>query len=364
MEGWEGKLLVSDEPQEFWEGTNATGTYGAGYILHADSESLEIAQSFSEAQDKIGADRAGSPSDFTLKSRKPGGELTFQPRFDDMLPFLAAHFQAVGIEAGTAFGTAATVFQGTFTFAPVASMPSWSGTTLGTVVNDTGTADSVYCVGIVKYWGSAIASGMRFIRGIVDKIVIKQDYDADLLMTPTFKFGSSDPVFAGAGAMIGTGLTSGKSKPVDYLGTIEFNGTKQQIESFTFTGENAVKDKPAIGYREPVKYPFGKYKPLVECELEFDDDVWVSSMQSGSVYGTVTLRTVVGTEWMEIRMSSAVLLPEEVQISGGNDMVKAPLKFRGYTSGTKSAVEIKVFTSVDQTAMRLFQEIKAYGVTS
>ena len=361
MEGWEGKILVTDNPEEFWGGTNADGTYGAGFILHADSEALEVGQSFSESQDKIGADRAGAVSDFTMKSRKPAGELTFQPRFDDMLPFLAAHFQAVGIEGGTALG-GGTVITGTFTFAPVPNMPDWSGTVLGTVAADAGTEDSVYCLSIVKYWGDTIASGMKFIKGIVDKLVIKQDYDADLIMTPTFKFGSFSIDYAGAQAEVATAQTSSKQKPVDYQGTVTFNGEKVAVDSFSFTGENASKDKTSIGYRSPVKYPLGKYKPLIEVEAEFDDKQWLVYMASGTSYGTVELRSVVGTEWMTIEMREVILLPEEVQIGGGNDTVNVPLKFHGYPQAGKGAVRIKVFTSVDETSMRLFQNIAAYGV--
>ena len=359
MEGWEGKILVTDSPEGFWGGTNADGTSGVGFILHADSEALEVGQSFSESQDKIGLNRGGEISNFTLKSRKPAGELTFQPRFDDILPFWAAHMQAVTIESATSLGTSGTVLMGTFLFTPVSAMPDWTGTEFGVVVASMGTAKGVYAPSFVKYWGDAINGGMKFIKGIVDKLVVKQDYDADLLMTPTFKFGSFCSDYVDAQADVQAAMTSQKQKPVDYAGTVYFNGTKASVDSFTFTGENASKDKTVIGQRTPAKYPLGKYRGLAEVEMEFDDDAWIAQMESGTLYGTVSFVSSVGTEWMEIRMPNSVLLPEEVQIGGGNDTVNVPLKFRGYSDGTVSAVEVRVFTTVDTRALRMFQILSA-----
>ena len=170
MPGWEGLIRIS--PATSW---GTPGTFGVrGFFLNTDSTDLDRGAEVAERDQKLLGLRESLYDSVSVDRYNPRGGFTFQPRVDDLLMLLMAHFQHVE-KSGT----------GTYTFYRKATSPDWTsgGSNPGT---------NVFSLNVDLYLGAFTsgtqANGIRFMNGIVDQLTFNLRYGEDLTVVPTFKF--------------------------------------------------------------------------------------------------------------------------------------------------------------------------------
>src|SRR5438132_1640822 len=94
--GYESLVRITACPS--WATPGTTGL--RGYYLFADTTKLSYGAKAVERDAKLIGNRESLPNTFSIDSFEPAGEFTFQPRADDLLMILMAHFQTV-VRTGT-----------------------------------------------------------------------------------------------------------------------------------------------------------------------------------------------------------------------------------------------------------------------
>lgn len=346
--GFDGWIALVPETKGW-----GSSVYAKGNFLHVDSEALHINKEFKERPEKIVFGRSLKPSSRVSGQQNPGGELTFQPRSDDCLPALAAHFQ--NYTATSLGGTASGTVQ--YTFTPAKTEPNWLGSAFGTGVYGADPGD-MFTVGVVKkifnttqYGGT---NGFKYSSGIVDSLEMTMAPNDDLKFKLGMKFYSVD-----AGTKLGTlldpplGTTmanySTKTSFMSWTGTLTVAGEALGITGMTTMLANNSEVKNVIGRLNPIRFPQGRYgvEGSFEVDLPKDGLKWIGSMLANSPFALTG--TFYNSDFDQVAFSipNARYKTMELDLKGGAAETVFSIPFVGYESedGSESPITVVVTTT-------------------
>lgn len=338
--GFEGWIAVAPETKGW-----GSSTFTAGNYLFVDSESLQINKEFIERPEKITFGRAMKASSRVSGVQKPGGAITFQPRSDDVIPILMAHYQkyiATSLN-GTASGTVL------YTFHPTKGEPNWVGSAFGTGAYTAADGD-MFTVNTWKKFFNTTANGgtnaMAFYSGIVDQLQFNLTAGQDAKVTANMKYYSVD---AGT-ALPATrdpnnavfGSYSTKTSFMSWTGTLAFDGGSLDITSISINSQNNSADRAILGRLNPSKYPYGRV--IVSGSLELDLPKsglqYIGSMLqntgfaiTGSLYNGVN-------DYITFNMAQCKYNPFEINFSNGQSETTFSIPFTAYESENGSSAPI------------------------
>jgi tail tube protein len=338
--GFEGWVAVVPE-------TNGWGSsaFTAGNYLYVDTESLQINKEFIERPEKITYGRSLKASSRISGVQKPGGALTFQPRSDDVIPTLMAHYQKyIGSSlGGTATGTVR------YTFYPTKGEPNWVGSAFGTGAYTAADGDMFTCSVYKKFFNTTSNGGtnaMAFKSGIVDQLQFNLTAGQDAKMTSTWKFydvdaGTALPATRDPNnSMFGSYST--RASFVSWSGTLLFDGGALDITSISINSQSNTEDRAVLGRRNPSKYPFGRC--LVSGSLELDLPksglAYVGSMLNNSGFSITGSIYNSAFDNLTFSLGSCLYNPLEINFSGGQSETTFSIPFTAYESENGSTAPI------------------------
>lgn len=334
MVGWETQIAIAEDVQGW--GSSLTGSKREVY---AESDGLDIAQVIKERDDKIIQGRYSLPSSRTVDQQTPNGNISLQPRMEEILMILMNHFQSHHFD-GTVYGGTVgggTLGIGTFTFAYPINRPDWVGSSWGSFnasVNLVGTAEDVYPVSLFKSLGQDPSDSSVFFRnGICDTLEIVQEWNADLIWTPTWKFYEVGYLGNPAGGTSPTYQTF-----TDWMATTTFKrmGVEKTVEisKITISGNNGLGERSKIGKLGFSKFPFSG-RPVVEVslDLEYEEFQFLQDLVSRTnvpySLDVVWLNSSDNCE-LTIHVGTMFFRPWNPTIPGGQDVLEYTITFRGY----------------------------------
>lgn len=325
MPGWESLIRITKA--DAWAVPGTTGQ--RGFFLHADSSNLDPGAQVTEIDTKLGGYREALSDTFRTDRYYPRGDFTFQPRADDILMILMAHFQNV-VYSGT----------GTYSFYRVDRNLTWEagGSNVGThpyTVN----VDQLYS----KYIGTA--GGMRFTNGFVDSLVFTARYGEDLVCTPTFKFyaGSHYTYPSDFGYPSVYGSLSEYGRITDYMATVVVAGKSYNIENWEGNFNNNSGDRSKLGYKGYNRFPLaGKWVADGSFDHELEDSIdALKEGEFGSLH--VDMYTATNSE-LYIHQPNVGWRAFTIPISGGDAIIEFSHPYRAYppsgTTGPSSIVTV------------------------
>ena len=343
--GFEGYIGVVPETKGW-----GTSTHGEGFFLFADSESLSLGQEFTDRPDKLVQGRWEKPASRTISAQKPNGNIEFQPRSDDMVIILMAHFQKFVGTTMYKTGTPAN-----YTFVPEKGQPDWVGSTWGTG-GYTADPGDVFTFGVIKKIldnTDGTDNSMWFKNCIVDQLVFTSEAANDVKISASIKAKTVD-----AGTHIGSSLNppsslgsySSLSAFEGYEGTWTIAGrTDLEVTSVTFTSVNNTEDRAKLGNLNPTKYDFGMGNVTGAVKLDAPKEaLWhLGSMVADaalSLHGTYYNST---NDYFTISIPNCKYEPFDVNLSGANSTTEYDLAFKAYESadGATAPITIKVQTT-------------------
>jgi len=330
MPGFDSLIRVS--PADSWA---TAGTFGKrGIFLYADSENLNYGAQSSERDGKLIGQRESPIDTFSIDRYFPNGNIVIQPRVDDILPLLMAHFQNV-VKSGT----------GTYTFYPLPTPLKFTqgGSNIGT---------HPYSLNVDLFFGQGFATGtqsngIRFMNGIVDKLTFDLRYGEDLKITPEFKFlaGSLWTYPAGFGALSAYGSFSGFSRFVDYHGTVTVGSEDFDIDMWSGVFSNNTGDKSRLGKRGYNRFPLeGRYVAEGNFEMELNRDL---NILAEGVYTSIVIDlTSSASNRIYISQPNIANRPFDIPLNGGDQLVQLSKGYRAYppAGSTGPSTQVIVYT--------------------
>jgi hypothetical protein len=330
MPGWESLIRISKCPA--W--TNQ-GTLGQrGHFLFADSANLDLGAQVSEIDTKLGGYRESMPDTFRTDRYYPRGEFTFQPRVDDILMILMAHFQNV-VKSGT----------GTYTFYRVDRNLTWT-------VNGSNIGTHPYTVNVDLLYSPYIgtANGMRFTNGFVDSLTLGVRYGEDLICTPSFKFyaGSTYTYPAGFGYPSVYGSQSEYSRFTDFHATVVVAGKSYSIENWQGNFNNNSGDRSKLGYAGYNRFPLaGKWIADGSFDHELEDSI--DALKEGEFGSLHAEQYQATTNRILVVQPNVGWRAFTIPISGGDAIIDFSHPYRAYPpSGTTGpSTQVSVITGTN-----------------
>jgi len=340
MPAWESLVRLT-----YADSWGTPGTFGKrGYFLYADSEDLDYGAQVTERDSKLLGVRESPVDTFSVDRYFPQGQMTIQPRVDDMLYLLMAHFQNVIISPG-----------GTYQFFRAPNPISWTqggsvfcvGSATGGTAGTVGTGRNPYSVNVDVFFGQSFvtangtsANGIRFTNGIVDKLTISNKYGEDLQVTPEFKFlnGSyySYPTNFASPSVYGS--LSAYPRFVDYQGTVTVGSEDYDVDGIELNFSNNSTDKARIGKRGYNRFPFsGRYMAEGNMDMELSRDLAVIAE---GVYTAVTVDFMASAaNRIKTYLPNVANRAFSVPLSGGDSLIELSKGFRAYppSGGTTGA---------------------------
>lgn len=329
MPGWEGCIRITPCPS--WS-SDSGALSRRGYFLYADSTDLDFGAQMTERDQKLLGLRESPPDTVSVDRYYPRGGFTYQPRVDDILMVLMAHFQEC-----------ATSGVGTYTFTR-ANAVDW--TIDGSNYSPNGS--SVYSINVDLFLGAfgAAGNGFRYTSGIVDKLAFSAKYGGDIQLTPTFKFLAGSHYSYPLTGYIGPtsyGSFSEFGRLVDYQATVTIANSSFNVESWTGNFSNNTSDRSNLGNRGYVKFPFsGRW--VADGEIEFEVATNVGIFAAG---GTANLTIELfnsASNWIKILQPNIYYRPSNVNIASGDSPIMVTKGFRAYPLTTGSSTTIIVCT--------------------
>lgn len=332
MPGWESLIRITRA--DSW---SIPGTLGRrGFFLYADSENLDMGAQPAERDNKLLGVRESSSDTFSIDRYFPRGDFTFQPRVDDILMILMAHFQNV-VKSGT----------GTYEFYRLDRLPKFvsGGSNIGT---------HVYSVNVDLYFGASFttvggtqANGIRFTNGMVDRLTFGLRYGEDLICTPSFKFDTGSyygyPAAFGYNSVYGS--MSEISRFVDYMGTATIQGESFDIENWEGVFNNNTTDRSRLGKRGYNRFPFvGKWVAEGSFDMELQRDL--ERLAEGNTDNfTVDILNSANNR-IVIAQPNIAHRPFTIPISGGDAIIELSKSYRAYPPvGTNApSTIVRVYT--------------------
>jgi hypothetical protein len=336
---WESLVRISAA-----NGWNTVGTFGSrGIFLYADSVNPDLGAQVKENDGKIMGVREVPPETFTVDRYQPKLSLTNQPRVDDILMILMAHFQNV-IKSG----------DGTYSFFRIPISPDYN--TDATPVYAVGTAGTaatgtnVYSVHVDVPYGYSFAgtgaNGLRFTNCIVDELTMDLKYGEDFTITPVFKpLNGTETVYPNTFLPLSSfGSFSAYAKFVDSTGTVTVTGKTYSMQSWQGKFSNNSVDRAKLGQRGWSRFPFaGRYVADGSFDTELEDGL---EQLAAGTFGalTISLTNVVGTNQIVITQSNIGYRPWAVNIPNGNSILEHSHPYRAYppigTTGPSTIVTV------------------------
>jgi hypothetical protein len=318
------EALVRIEAAPSW---GSQGTLGhRGIYLFADSVNPVFGAQPRERDNKLTGARESSGSTYSVDDFYPSCEITWQPRVDDILPVLLAHFQI-----GTAFAG------GTYEFVRVDKNLTFT-------TNGSNWGTHPYSINVDVFYGNSLvgggtgANGYRFFNGIVDKLTFNNAYGEDLKVTANIKFltGSRFNFPSGFnGAPLGIGSFSEYSQLVDWVGTVAPAGEAANInvDNAELSFNNAVAERSKLGQRGWNRFPLAQHW-MAEGNLgmEFNRDLNIIA-EGTSNSGTFEWVQAAGNA-LRITYHNFVYRPTDPNVTDGQSVVDISLPFRAYPSKT------------------------------
>lgn len=340
MPGWESLVRITHA--DSW---GTPGTFGkAGYFLYADSEDLDYGAQVTERDAKLIGQRESPVDTFSVDRYFPRGNMSIQPRVDDILYLLMAHFQNVIIIPG-----------GTYQFFRAQNNVQWVqggsvwaiGTARGGTSGTIGTGQHPYSVNVDVFFGQSFvtaggtqANGIRFTNGIVDKLVISNKYGEDLKVVPEFKFlnGSYYAYPTNFTQPSVYGSLSQYQRIVDYHGTVSVGSEDFDVDGVEITFSNNTMDKARLGKRGYNRFPMGaRYTAEGNFDMELNRDL---AVLAEGVYTSITVDFMAAaanriTCYMPNIANRAFTVP----LQGGDQLIELSKGFRAYppTTGSNGA---------------------------
>lgn len=332
MPGWESLIRIT--PSDSW---GTPGTFGKrGFFLFADSENLDYGAQVTERDNKLIGVRESLIDTFSVDRFYPRGGITTQPRADDVLQLLMAHFQCC-VKSGT----------GTYSFFRIPNnlkftqggssycVGSFAGGSVGTFLSN---LNNPFSVNVDVFFGQSFittgggqANGIRFTNGIVDKLTISNKYGEDLLMTPEFKF------FSGSYYSYPTNFTypsvygslSEYQRMVDYQGTVAVGSEDFDVDGFSVDFSNNTSDKSRLGKRGYNRFPFtGKWTAEGQFDMELSRDL---AVLAEGVYTSINIDfTVAAANRLTINQPNIANRAFNVPLNGGDQLIELSKGYRAY----------------------------------
>ena len=340
--GHEGWIAVVPE-------TNGWGSsaHTEGFYLYADEESMNVGKEFEDRPDKIVYGRSLKANSRVSGPQKPGGNLTFQFRSNDCIPFFMAHFQKyIGSSlGGTETGTARYIF------VPAKSEPDDVGSAFGTGGYG-GDAGDKFTLGLVKkFYDTTEYNGtnsMWFKSCVSDSLEMNFAAGEDAKLNVGLKAYSVDHGTALSSSLNPSNSTFGSYSTLNsfqfWTGTLQVAGESLDITNFSFTSSNNTEDRTVLGKKDPSKYKFGRYtlEGAFDIDLPKDGLKWVGSMLNDSEF------SITGTLYNGVHDSVKLSLPRckyrpiEMNLAGGDSEAQFNLPFTAYESEDGATEPIKI----------------------
>ena len=329
--GWETWLRIRGQRDGYGGGASVTDAF----YLYLDSESLAINQEIKDNAAKIVQGRAILETARTFQSRESGGAFTFQPRADDILPFLAS---ALGCYSSVDGGGTVS---GTYTFWPLVGQPDFGGTlvTGGDPWNAGGAGTGTYgdaSTDIAAYMVEQYlavptgSNGRRFVDCIAGQLEFNWAVGNEMTLTVTNNAGSFDlaqftPATDDPPCSVGS--YSALDAFSDFQGTITLGTASYDLNSLRLTINNNVESKKVIGKKDPATFPYGRCDITGEFELEYDNSTFMHQFEL-EMDGTLNVVCLNGAD--KITISSMLIRYNEptVNVSDGEGMVNQTVPFK------------------------------------
>lgn len=326
------EALIRVQAAESWGSQSAFAK--RGIYLYADSVRPDFGAQPRERDNKLIGGRESSGSTYSVDSFQPTCEITWQPRVDDILPFMLAHFQIGTSLAG-----------GTYQFWRIDRNLTWTtnGSNIGT---------NPYSINVDVYYGNSLigggtgANGYRFFNGIVDKLTFNGKYGEDFKCTAMLKFlsGSRFNFAAGIGtAPSSLGSYSDFSVLTDWMGTVNITGESSlDIDGVELSFDNKTAERSKLGQRGYSRFPLAAHWMAEgNFEMEFNRDL--NEIAEGTTQiGTVDVKGGNGNQ-MSFLYHNFVFRPNNPEVSDGQSLVDITVPFRAYptkSSGTSCSVYV------------------------
>lgn len=339
--GWELAIGVQDCFTGF--GSTPGLTSRPHWFLYVDSESLKKNAVVKERDAKLIPSRLAPIQSASLEQFSPGGEITYQPRTDDSLNVLFSFFQMATLLNGDATNSSFGGTMGTWIFTPVGKSLSWSGVAFATT--------SVYSVNVAKYFGEGLSAGtgdgIRFERGICQKLTIEQAPAEDLKFTPDFRFFQhTNEVVMGTGFKSqpnAIGSFSSKAQLVDWNGTLTIGSVSSYaIERIKFEFDNNVTERRKLGQKGFYQFPFGRAVLMGDFDIELDN---MSLFKEGTSGGTLSMHWQTGDgDWLDIFCPNIFWKASDINVNDTGPVIYT-VPFRCYPTafGGSNAAIVSVY---------------------
>ena len=340
--GFEGAVRIRPES----DGWGSAASPGEGHFLFADSESISPNQEFKDRPEKITIGMAEKLNSRTKGPQKPGGDVTYQPRSNDLINMAMSHFQKyIGEDTADGDGTS------TYTFVPCRLQPDWVGSTYGTGAYLASEGDMF--VNLVDINTSALVAGTnntkRLTNAFADQLVFESAAGEDVKVTPTFKSRLFSLEAKDVSAPASSGSYSALSPFEFFEGTLTVDGrTDLEITNFSMTSSRNSEDRPVLGNLNPTKYDFGRY--VCEGVIQIDapeETLWhLGSMILNETFAIAGTWFNSANDLITISIPNAKYQPFDVNISAGDAQLEYGLAWKAYESndGSTSPITMKVIT--------------------
>jgi hypothetical protein len=346
MPSWESMIRIS--PSGGW---NTSGTYGSrGIFLYADSVNPDLGAQIGDRDGKLLGVREVPPETSTVDRFQPKLSMSSQPRVDDILMILMAHFQACA-KSGI----------GTYQFYRIPINPDWNTVTTASGTYYTGTngtaptGTNVYSLNVDVPYGYSFAgtgaNGLRFTNCIVDKLTMDLKYGEDFKISVDFKaLNGTEFVYPSTFLPLSAfGSFSYVNRLVDSQGTVLLAGETYDMQSWQGVFSNNSVDRGKLGQRGFGRFPFaGRYVAEGSFDTELQDELTAQSAGSfGSLFVSIT--NVVGTNQITILSPNIQYKPWSINIPNGNSILEYPHPYRAFPpSGTTGpSVVVTVYTGTN-----------------
>jgi hypothetical protein len=346
MASWEAVVRIS--PSGGW---NTAGTFGSrGIFLYADSVNPDLGAQINNRDAKLLGVREIPPEASSVDRFQPKLSMVVQPRVDDILMLLMAHFQNCA-KSGI----------GTYQFFALPSNPDWSTVTTASGTFHSGTngtaatGTNVYSVNTDVCYGYSFAgtgaNGLRFTNCIVDKLTFDLKYGEDFKTTVDFKpLNGTEFVYPSTFLPLSAfGSFSAYGRLVDSQGTVQLDAKSYDMQSWQGVFNNNSADRTKLGKRGFARFPFsGRYVADGSFDTELQDTL---TEQSAGSFGTltVTLVNVLGTNQITISQPNIQYQPFAINLANGNSIIEFAHPYRAYppsgTTGPSSIVTVYTGTN-------------------
>ena len=340
FEGW----VVAERQIGGWTFDDFTAE---GHFFYADSESLSPNQEYKDRPEKITYGMTEKLNSRTKGPQKPGGDLTFQPRSNDVVNVFMSHFQKyIGVDSGNGDGTSI------YTFVPCKAQPDWAGTLYGTGAY-TGTEGDMFVNNYHVKFNDTTAgtnNAKKFGRAFADQIVLESAAGEDVKLTASLK--SKEFAFArDTSTPPGARGSYSELTPFEFFeGTITVDGrTDLEITNFSLTSSRNSEDRPTVGNLNPTKYDFGRYTCEGVIQVDAPKEVtWhLGSMLLDETFAIAGTWFNSASDYMIVSIPNAKYQPFDVNLSAGDAQTEYGIAWKAYESndGTTSPITVTVKTT-------------------